>query len=83
MGCYRHSLPCTFATLPDLCDCRCSYVVWIQASYPNGANPLLIDVLERCTRSIKDDAQLFARYRNDVEYVKIWIAYVSGIQTSV
>jgi len=70
------------------------YAAWVQAAYPSGAGagagaaagaggtPLLVDVLERCTRSIKADARLFARYRNDAEYVKVWVAYVSSCMSA-
>lgn len=62
------------------------YISWLQQAYPNSTtgpssssssstSGVLIDALERCTRFIKSDPVLFARYRNDVEYVKIWVSY--------
>lgn len=51
------------------------YIGWIQASYPTDTNHRLIDVLERATRSIMNHTGGFERYRNDNEYVKLWIAY--------
>jgi len=58
------------------------YIAWLQQAYPNSttgpsssSSGILIDALERCTRFIKSDPVLFARYRNDVEYVKVWVAY--------
>jgi len=54
------------------------YVAWLQQAYASGARAdLLVDALERATRFIKSDAALLARYRNDPEYVKLWVAYVS------
>jgi hypothetical protein len=56
------------------------YAAWLSEAYAAGGEgggaPQLVDVLERCTRAVKADARLFARLRNDPDYVKIWIAYV-------
>jgi len=60
------------------------YAAWLQDAFAAGGEgggaPRLVDLLERCTRSVKADARLFARLRNDAEYVKIWVAYVRTLR---
>jgi hypothetical protein len=61
------------------------YAAWLSEAYAAGGEgggaPQLVDVLERCTRAVKADARLFARLRNDPDYVKIWIAYVRAARS--
>ena len=53
------------------------YVDWIKTSYPsNAVENGLLEVLERATRSFSDDASM----RDNVDYVKLWISYVSSKQ---
>ena len=55
------------------------YVDWIKTTYPsNAVENGLLEVLERATRSFSDDASM----RDNVEYVKLWISYVSSGSSS-
>lgn len=59
--------------LDDPLETFICYIRWLQDSYPEGPNSSnhLINVLERCTRLLKDDS----RYRNDPRFLRCWIHY--------
>lgn len=49
------------------------YIRWIEAKMPEDTRKKFT-VLEKCTRSLKEDA----RYKNDIRYIRVWIQYVSS-----
>ena len=53
----------------------CEYIRWQQDTFVTGGGTQLLDMLERCTRSFKDDA----RYASDARYLRIWIAYADMV----
>lgn len=51
----------------------CRYYKWLQAEFPaGGPESKITQVLERATRELKRHE----RYRHDLRYVRLWIAYV-------
>lgn len=59
--------------LLDACHSLRRYIAWTEEHFPaNGSDSHLLDLRERCTRELVEDA----RYKNDPRYVRIWIQYV-------
>lgn len=51
-----------------------SYIAWVETAYPSGGGAgQLLPLLERATRALHG----IERYRNSVDYMKMWIQYVS------
>lgn len=51
---------------------------WVNETYKSGSHGQLVPLLERCTRELKT----IERYRSDVRYLRIWIQYVSYLETT-
>lgn len=57
------------------------YVEWVTESYPSGgtsADSGLVPLLERATRSLKDDE----RYRNSYRYLRLWLIYSRNVESA-
>ena len=50
------------------------YIQWIEDNYPSlNKESGIINVLERCTRSLLHEE----KYKDDLRYLQIWLKYVS------
>lgn len=57
------------------------YIEWVTESYPSGgtsADSGLVPLLERATRSLKDDE----RYRNSYRYLRLWLIYSRNVESA-
>lgn len=56
------------------------YIDWVIESYPSGgtsADSGLVPLLEKATRSLKDDE----RYRDSYRYLRLWLLYSRNVDT--